>query len=230
MKNVALLKNIAQIRKRVSDKSSKTPISSKPVTIVAASKSQPIELLRDAAESGIRNFGENYLQEALPKMELLQNLNLTWHFIGPLQSNKAKGVAERFDWIHSVDRLSIAKRLSEKRPVHLKPLNVCLQVNISNESSKSGCRPTETLKLIKEVHTLPHILLRGLMVIPEAIRTRDDSATSFAETRELFELSKTLVPTLDTLSMGMSDDFELAIEHGSTMVRLGTALFGARNR
>ena len=230
MSTSSLTENIAQILAKVRVKSLKSPISSKSVRVIAASKSQPVELIKKAAELGIRDFGENYLQEALPKMDILHNLHLVWHFIGPLQSNKAKRVAERFDWIHSVDRFSVAQKLSDKRPQHLGPLNFCLQVNISNEKNKSGCHPDELPKLLKATSSLPRLRLRGLMVIPAAIDNATDIEHAFQATRKLFDQSKVVIPKLDTLSMGMSQDFELAIEHGSTMVRLGSALFGPRNR
>ena len=230
MDSQTLLRNITHIRDRVSDKSAKTPITSKPVTIVAASKTQSAEVIRSAASFGINDFGENYLQEALVKMDLLKDLNLTWHFIGPLQSNKTKLIAEKFNWIHSLDRLSVAKQLSKKRPTELEPLNVCIQVNISNEISKSGCLPEEVSNLILDVRSLPRLRLRGLMIIPEIIEKREQTSSPFKRIRTLFDTCVNFENQLDTLSMGMSDDFELAIEHGSTMIRLGTALFGPRNR
>ena len=230
MDSQTLLRNITQIRDRVSVKSAKTPITSKPVTIVAASKTQSAEVIRSAASFGINDFGENYLQEALVKMDLLKDLNLTWHFIGPLQSNKTKLVAEKFNWIHSLDRLSVAQQLSKKRPSELDPLNVCIQVNISNEINKSGCLPEEVSNLILDVRSLPRLRLRGLMIIPEIIEKRKQMSSPFERIRTLFDTCIKLEDQLDTLSMGMSDDFELAIEHGSTMIRLGTALFGPRNR
>ena len=230
MDSQTLLRNITQIRDRVSVKSAKTPITSKPVTIVAASKTQSAEVIRSAASFGINDFGENYLQEALVKMDLLKDLNLTWHFIGPLQSNKTKLVAEKFNWIHSLDRLSVAQQLSKKRPSELDPLNVCIQVNISNEINKSGCLPEEVSNLILDVRSLPRLRLRGLMIIPEIIEKRKQMSSPFERIRILFDTCTNFEDQLDTLSMGMSDDFELAIEHGSTMIRLGTALFGPRNR
>ncbi len=230
MDSQTLLRNITQIRDRVSVKSAKTPITSKPVTIVAASKTQSAEVIRSAASFGINDFGENYLQEALVKMDLLKDLNLTWHFIGPLQSNKTKLIAEKFNWIHSLDRLSVAKLLSKKRPTEIEPLNVCIQVNISDEISKSGCLPEEVSNLILDVRSLPRLRLRGLMIIPEIIAKRNQISSPFKRIRTLFDTCINFENQLDTLSMGMSDDFELAIEHGSTMIRLGTALFGPRNR
>ena len=230
MDTQTLLRNITQIRDRVSVKSAKTPITSKPVTIVAASKTQSAEVIRSAASFGINDFGENYLQEALVKMDLLKDLNLTWHFIGPLQSNKTKLIAEKFNWIHSLDRLSVAQQLSKKRPSELDPLNVCIQINISNEISKSGCLPDEVSNLILDVRSLPRLRLRGLMIIPEIIEKRKQMSSPFERIRILFDTCINFEDQLDTLSMGMSDDFELAIEHGSTMIRLGTALFGPRNR
>ena len=230
MDSQTLLRNITQIRDRVSVKSAKTPITSKPVTIVAASKTQSAEVIRSATRFGVNDFGENYLQEALVKMDLLKDLNLTWHFIGPLQSNKTKLIAEKFNWIHSLDRLSVAQQLSKKRPSELDPLNVCIQVNISNEISKSGCLPEEVSNLILDVRSLPRLRLRGLMIIPEIIEKRKQMSSPFKRIRTLFDTCVNFENQLDTLSMGMSDDFELAIEHGSTMIRLGTALFGPRNR
>jgi len=230
MDTSSLLRNITQIRDRVRVKSAKTPITSNPVKIIAASKTQSAEILRNAARFGISDFGENYLQEAVVKMDLLRDLNLTWHFIGPLQSNKTKLVAEKFDWIHSLDRLSIAKHLSEKRPTELEPMNVCIQVNISREPNKSGCLPEELTGLVFDVRSLPRLRLRGLMIIPETVENRKKLDSPFENIRGLFDSCRDLQTDLDTLSMGMSDDFELAIEHGSTMIRLGTALFGSRNR
>jgi PLP dependent protein len=198
------------------------------VTLLAVTKTHSVDLIRAAAQEGIEHFGESYVQEALPKIETLRGLELTWHFIGLLQGNKTKAVAENFAWVHGVDRLRIAQRLSDQRPVHAPPLNVCLQVNVAGESSKGGVSPEELPELARAVAELPRIALRGLMCIPPP---EEDPARQRHWFRETARLLRTLhVPgtTLDTLSMGMSDDFEIAIEEGATIVRVGTALFGPR--
>ncbi len=199
------------------------------VTLLAVSKTRSADEVREAHACGLTRFGENYLQEALDKMQLLTDLPLEWHFIGPIQSNKTRPIAEHFDWVHSVERLKIAQRLSDQRPADLAPLNICLQVNISREQSKSGCTPEEAPALAREIAALPGLCLRGLMVIPEA--TDDDARqhAAFAAARALFEQLQAELPTLDTLSMGMSGDLDAAILEGATIVRIGTALFGPRN-
>ena len=171
-------------------------------------------------------MGENYLQEALAKQLELTDLPLTWHFIGPIQSNKTRAIAEHFDWVHSVDRLKIAQRLSEQRPAGLPALNVCVQVNVSGEASKSGCNPDELPALAQAIAALPHLKLRGLMAIPEPTDDPAAQAAAFARVRQLQD---SLNLGLDTLSMGMSHDLEAAIAQGATWVRIGTALFGARD-
>lgn len=199
--------------------------------LLAVSKTKPAAMIRQAWQLGQREFGENYLQEALDKQTELADLDdLVWHFIGPLQSNKTRAVAEHFDWMHSVDRLKIAKRLSEQRPSHLAPLNICLQVNISREESKAGVLPEALDALAQEVAALPNLRLRGLMAIPAPADNIDAQRKPLAALREhLTALQRTLPKApLDTLSMGMSDDLEAAILEGATLVRLGTAIFGAR--
>ena len=198
------------------------------VTLLAVSKTKPVEQLRVAYEAGQREFGENYLQDALPKIEQLAGLGICWHFIGPLQSNKTRAVAEHFDWFHALDRLKIARRLSEQRPEGMVPLNLCLQVNISAEASKSGVAPDELLELAGQVVALPNIKLRGLMAIPAVGLDAEGQHQAFARMRALFEQVKPIAPDLDTLSMGMSEDLEAAVAEGSTMVRVGTAIFGRR--
>ncbi|MEC8900669.1 MAG: YggS family pyridoxal phosphate-dependent enzyme, partial [Pseudomonadota bacterium] len=186
---------------------------------------------REAWQHGQREFGENYLQEALDKQAALEDLDgIVWHFIGPLQSNKTRAVAEQFAWVHSVDRLKIAKRLSEQRPVALPPLNVCLQVNISREATKSGVLPEGTLALAQEIAALPGLALRGLMAIPAPTETLEAQRQPQAALRQLVEELQAALPEapLDTLSMGMGDDLEAAVLEGATLVRLGTAIFGAR--
>ncbi|VXA92205.1 putative enzyme [Pseudomonas sp. 8BK] len=196
------------------------------VGLLAVSKTKPAAAIRQAFAAGTRNFGENYLQEALEKQAELSDLPLTWHFIGPIQSNKTKPIAEHFAWVHSVDRLKIAQRLSDQRPAHLPPLNICLQVNVSGEASKSGCNPDELPALAQAVTQLPNLRLRGLMTIPEPTDDPSEQRAAFARLREL---QQDLNLDLDTLSMGMSHDLEAAIAEGATWVRIGTALFGARD-
>ncbi len=196
------------------------------VGLLAVSKTQPAAAIRDAFAAGLRDFGENYLQEALDKQAELDDLPLTWHFIGPIQSNKTKAIAEHFDWVHSVDRLKIAQRLSDQRPATLPPLNVCLQVNVSGEASKSGCAPQEVQQLARAITALPRLRLRGLMCIPAPSEDPAEQRAAFARLRQLRD---ELALDLDTLSMGMSQDLEAAIAEGATWVRIGTALFGARD-
>ncbi|PKO84487.1 MAG: YggS family pyridoxal phosphate-dependent enzyme [Betaproteobacteria bacterium HGW-Betaproteobacteria-11] len=193
------------------------------VRLLAVSKTWPAECVREACASGQTAFGENYVQEALPKILALPGLPLEWHFIGPLQGNKTRVVAERFTWVHSLDRLKIAQRLAAQRPPGLPPLEVCIEVNVSGEASKSGCRPAELPPLAHAVAALPGLRLRGLMTIPAP---GDDAA--FARLRGLLERLKAQDLPLDTLSMGMSDDLEAAIMEGATLVRVGTAVFGRR--
>lgn len=196
------------------------------IGLLAVSKTKPAEALREAYAAGLRDFGENYLQEALGKQVELADLPLCWHFIGPIQSNKTRAIAENFAWVHSVDRLKIAQRLSEQRPDDLPPLNICIQVNVSGEASKSGCAPEDLPALANAISALPRLKLRGLMAIPEPTEDRAAQSAAFATVRDLQDH---LNLPLDTLSMGMSHDLEAAIEQGATWVRIGTALFGARN-
>ncbi|MCI3205004.1 MULTISPECIES: YggS family pyridoxal phosphate-dependent enzyme [Pandoraea] len=204
------------------------------VRLLAVSKTFGADAVREAVTAGQRAFGENYVQEALDKIEALAGERvgdepLEWHFIGPLQSNKTRPVAEHFDWVHSVDRLKIAERLSAQRPTHLPPLQVCLQVNISGEASKSGVTPDEALAVARAIAALPNLTLRGLMAIPEP---EDDPARQrepFKAVRDLFDALRADGLALDTLSMGMSGDLEAAVAEGATMVRIGTAIFGARD-
>lgn len=196
------------------------------IQLLAVSKTKPASAIREVHAAGVHDFGENYLQEALTKQQALRDLPLIWHFIGPIQSNKTKAIAEHFDWVHSVDRLKIAQRLSEQRPAGLAPLNICLQVNVSGEDSKSGCAPADLPSLAQAVNALPGLRLRGLMAIPEPTEDRAAQEAAFATLRHL---QAQLDLGLDTLSMGMSHDLEAAIAQGATWVRIGTALFGARD-
>ena len=197
------------------------------VQLLAVSKTHPSQSLRQMYQAGQRSFGENYLQEALTKMDELQDLEIEWHFIGHVQRNKTRHLAEKFDWVHGVDRLIIAERLSSQRMDSRKPLNICIQVNIDGQDSKDGCQPNEVAELVKQISQLPNIRLRGLMVIPAP-----ENSVAFADAKTLFEQVKSLharPQDWDTLSMGMSGDLDAAIAAGSTMVRVGTALFGARD-
>lgn len=198
------------------------------ITLIGVGKSQPAEAVRAAAAEGLGDVGENYVQEAIAKMDALAGLPLTWHFIGPLQSNKTRAVAERFQWVHSVDRIKVARRLSEQRPHYAPPLMVCLQVHLGDEATKSGADPAELPALAAEVATLPRLALRGLMCVPPVETDPVRQRHWFAELRRLRDALVAAGHRLDVLSMGMSADFELAIAEGATHVRIGTAIFGAR--
>jgi pyridoxal phosphate enzyme (YggS family) len=198
------------------------------VTLLAVSKAQPANKVRAVAQLGLRDFGESYVQEALDKIEALRDLSLTWHFIGRLQANKTRAVAASFDWVHAVDRLKIAERLSEQRPFHAPPLNVCLQVNIAGEVSKGGVTTAELPALAAAVAVLPRLKLRGLMCIPPGEDDTSRQRAWFASMRRELEALNAAGAKLDTLSMGMSGDFESAILEGATIVRVGTAVFGPR--
>lgn len=200
------------------------------IRLIAVSKTQPLDKLRDAVAAGQTDFGENYLQEALEKITALQNDALVWHFIGPIQSNKTRDIAAHFDWVHSVDRLKIARRLSEQRPDDRPPLNICLQVNISGEDSKSGVAPAEVADLAAQINALPRLHLRGLMAVPAPADTRAAQRQPFARLRELKDELNNHGCALDSLSMGMTGDLEAAIAEGATLVRVGTAIFGKRTR
>ncbi|MDZ5604016.1 YggS family pyridoxal phosphate-dependent enzyme [Pseudomonas sp. RP23018S] len=217
------LNTLAARIQRAAEAAGRAPAS---VKLLAVSKTKPASAVRELYAAGARDVGENYLQEALGKQAELTDLALTWHFIGPIQSNKTRAIAENFDWVHSVDRLKIAQRLSEQRPTDCEPLNICLQVNVSGEASKSGCSPDELPALVAAVQALPNVKLRGLMAIPEPTDDRAEQEQAFARLRLLLEQ---VDPNLDTLSMGMSHDLEAAIAQGATWVRIGTALFGARD-
>ncbi|WP_223529885.1 YggS family pyridoxal phosphate-dependent enzyme [Pseudomonas sp. BF-B-26] len=218
--------NIAQVSSRIHAAAVAAKRDADSVQLLAVSKTKPAEALREAYAAGLRDFGENYLQEALSKQLELADLPLIWHFIGPIQSNKTRAIAEHFAWVHSVDRLKIAQRLSEQRPAELPPLNICIQVNVSGEASKSGCTPADLPALANAISELPRIKLRGLMAIPEPTEDRAAQDAAFAAVQSL---QASLNLPLDTLSMGMSHDLESAIAQGATWVRIGTALFGARD-
>ena len=217
------------VRRQIAEDCQRANREPSSVSLLAVSKTRSAEEVRLAAATGQTAFGENYLQEAIDKIEALSDLALEWHFIGPIQSNKTRPIAENFAWVHSVDRLKIAQRLSAQRPLDAEDLNICIQVNISAEDQKAGCSVADLPQLAVQIAALPKICLRGLMVIPEAT---DDLAllrTRFRETAEILAQLQPEIPTLDTLSMGMSGDLDAAIAEGATIVRVGTALFGPRN-
>ncbi|WP_085746692.1 YggS family pyridoxal phosphate-dependent enzyme [Pseudomonas sp. R45(2017)] len=218
--------NILQVSSRIHAATAAAGRDENSVQLLAVSKTKPAEALREAYAAGLRDCGENYLQEALGKQLELADLPLIWHFIGPIQSNKTRSIAEHFAWVHSVDRLKIAQRLSEQRPADLPPLNICIQVNVSGEASKSGCTPQDLPALAQAISALPRLKLRGLMAIPEPTEDRAEQDAAFAAVQKL---QASLDLPLDTLSMGMSHDLESAIAQGATWVRIGTALFGARD-
>jgi hypothetical protein len=196
--------------------------------LVAVSKTFPAISIREAHAAGQRVFGESYLQEALPKLEQLADLPLEWHFIGPLQSNKTRQIAARFDWVHSIEREKIAQRLSEQRPAQMPPLNVCIQVNVSGEASKRGVAPEDALALARATAALPNLRLRGFMAIPEASHDAQLQSRRFRRVAELLQAAQAADLDCDTLSMGMSADLEAAIHAGATLVRVGSAIFGTR--
>ena len=202
------------------------------IQLIAVSKTKPVEQIMEAINAGQLAFGENYVQEGIEKIQYFKknmpNNDLIWHFIGPLQSNKSKLVAEHFDWMHTIDRFKIAQRLSDQRPNHMAKLNVLIQVNISQEASKSGVKPEEVADLVKQIVTLPNLNLRGLMAIPEIENDYDKQLNVFTKMQQLLQSLQKDYPFMDTLSMGMSGDMQAAIVAGSTMVRIGTAIFGAR--
>lgn len=225
-----ILGNIQQVRARIARAcdDARRPVQS--VTLLCVSKTFGPDAVREAHAAGERRFGENYVQEGVDKIAALSDLraHIEWHLIGPLQSNKTRVVAEQFDWVHSVDRLKIAQRLSEQRPAQLPPLQICLQVNISGEASKSGLAPGEVAEVAQVVAALPRVRLRGLMAIPEPAGDLVAQRAPHRALRELAEALRAQGLTLDTLSMGMSADLEAAIFEGATMVRIGSAIFGSR--
>lgn len=198
------------------------------VNLLAVSKAQSASAIREAYTAGQKLFGENYLQEALDKQSQLADLAIEWHFIGPIQSNKTQPIAQHFDWVHSIDRLKIAQRLNDARPATLAPLQVCIQVNISNEASKSGVTQHDLETLANAITLMPQLKLRGLMAIPEPSTDNNKQRLQFKQVRECYDALLAKGFALDTLSIGMSDDYPIAIEEGATIVRIGSALFGAR--
>lgn len=225
-----LTQRLAQVRERITAAEQRYGRKPGSVHLLAVSKTRPAQDIEAALRAGQQCFGESYVQEALTKMELLRGRPIQWHFIGPIQSNKTKSIAAGFDWVHSLDREGIAKRLSEQRPPAMGPLNVCLQVNISGEASKSGVQPEEVPALAHRIMVLPRLAVRGLMCIPAPDPDIERQRLAFRRLHRIFkDLIERGLP-LDTLSMGMSDDLEAAIAEGSTLVRVGSAIFGQRAR
>ena len=220
--------NLQAVKTRIAAAARAAGRAPESVRLLAVSKTWPALSVREAAAGGQLAFGESYLQEALPKLGELADLALEWHFIGPLQSNKTLGIAENFHWVHGIDREKIAARLAAQRPAGLPPLQVCLQVNVSGEESKSGVAPEQVEALARAVAALPGLRLRGLMTIPEATQDRALARHRFATLNKLLAQLNKQGMHLDTLSMGMSDDLEAAIAEGATIVRVGTAIFGER--
>lgn len=225
----AIASNLQAVRARIAVAAKAAGRLPESVALLAVSKTWPLDCILQAADAGQSAFGENYVQEGVDKALASAERQLTWHFIGPLQSNKTRLVAEHFAWVHSIERLKIAERLSTQRPGHLPPLQVCLQVNVSGEASKSGCAPAEALALCQAIAVLPNLRLRGLMGIPEPTDDPLAQRAAFRCLREIYETVRAAGLPLDTLSMGMSHDLEAAVAEGATIVRIGTAIFGERN-
>ncbi len=225
----AIASNLQAVRLTLEQAAQQAGRQAAEITLLAVSKTFPAASLREAYAAGQRAFGESYVQEALDKMAALGDLPLEWHFIGPVQSNKTRAIAENFSWVHGVDRPKIAERLSAQRPPGLPPLNVCIQVNVSGEASKSGILPDEAAELARHVSRLAHLKLRGLMTIPEPAPDEAAQRKPFALLRALLQQLNTQGLGLDTLSMGMSQDMKAAILEGATIVRVGSAIFGTRN-
>jgi PLP dependent protein len=232
MSSSHVARHLEEVRQRIAKAAADASRDASTVMLLAVSKTFPAEDVRAAFDAGQRAFGENYVQEAVAKITELADLRseIEWHFIGPLQSNKTKVVAENFDWVHSVDRLKIAERLSDQRPDGMPPLNVCLQINVSGEDSKSGVAPDDALALAHQIAALPRLRLRGLMAIPEPAADAGAQRRPYRALHELFESLRSAGLDLDTMSAGMSADLEAAIEEGATMVRIGSAIFGERDR
>jgi len=223
-----LPEQVRRLRECIASAAARSGRNATSITLLAVAKAQPAERIRVAAAQGVRDIGESYLDEALEKLAALEDLPLTWHFIGRLQANKTRPVAERFAWVHAVDRMRIAQRLSAQRPFHAPALNVCIQVNLAAEATKAGVRPADLPALAAQVAALPRLKLRGLMCIPPEESEPARQRHWFAKLRRLLEQLNAGGADLDTLSMGMSADFESAILEGATVVRIGTALFGPR--
>ena len=221
-------KNLALINQQIEQAATNYNREINNISLLAVSKRKPASDLRIAYECGQRNFGENFLQEAQAKMKQLADLDIVWHFIGPVQSNKTRALAESFDWVHCVDRVKIAQRLSDQRPESMSPLHICIQVNIDQEKSKSGVAPGDIIALAEAIRDLPKIRLRGLMAIPAQRSDFESQREPFARVKQALQDLQQHGLDCDTLSMGMSHDMQAAIAEGSTLVRIGTAIFGER--
>jgi pyridoxal phosphate enzyme (YggS family) len=227
-------KNITNVEQKIIQAAQRAGRNADQIQLLAVSKTKPVALIKEAYQAGLRHFGENYVQESIEKIQQIKldadfEQPILWYFIGPLQSNKTRPVAENFDWVQSVERLKIAQRLNNQRPDHLPKLNICLQVNISGEKNKSGTTLSQVLELASQVNNLPHLTLRGIMAIPEKTDDQLRLEKQFNELHDIYLRLQQLYPQVDTLSMGMSGDLEKAIACGSTMVRIGTDIFGSRS-
>lgn len=229
-----IFKQVTKVQQKITAAAQQAKRDSEQIQLLAVSKTKPVSLIRQAYQAGLRHFGENYVQESIEKIKQIKGDNdfaepVYWYFIGPLQSNKTRPVAENFDWVQSVDRFKIAQRLNDQRPAELPELNICLQVNISGEASKSGTTLSQVIELASQVNELPRLKLRGIMAIPEKTENNERLEKQFQALHNIYLSLQKQYPQVDTLSMGMSGDLESAIRCGSTMVRIGTDIFGARN-
>ncbi|MCW8854977.1 MAG: YggS family pyridoxal phosphate-dependent enzyme [Gammaproteobacteria bacterium] len=225
-----IAENINQINNKIAEFAAKYQRQANDITLLAVSKTMPVDDIQAAYEAGQKDFGENYLQEALVKIQSLQHPDITWHFIGAIQSNKTREIANAFNWVHSIERIKIARRLNEQRNPELAPLNVCLQINISDENTKAGIQYNELTQLAREITSLPNLKLRGLMAIPAKTESFDEQRSIFRKMHQIMNELNQLGFNMDTLSMGMSNDMEAAIAEGATIVRIGTSIFGSRTQ
>jgi hypothetical protein len=223
-----LAENLISVKARIAQAADNAGRNPESIQLIAVSKTKPVEDVRQAIDAGQKDFGENYLQDALEKIEAIANPEVAWHFIGPIQSNKTRSIAEHFQWVHTLDRIKIARRLNDQRPPGKPAINVCIQINLDEEESKSGINLPQAIELGHTVQELPNLRLRGLMFIPAPRNSHAARMDTCQKAHELFEQFRQRFPDCDTLSLGMSADLEEAIAAGSTMVRIGTDIFGAR--
>jgi len=221
--------NLANVQQRIASAAENAQRDPQTIALLAVSKTKPIEMIEEAYAAGQRCFGENYLQDALPKIEALAELDIEWHYIGRIQSNKTRPIAENFAWVHAIDSVKHAQRLNEQRPDNLPPLNCCIQLNLSGEDSKGGIQPDTLIEIATAFNDLPHCRLRGLMTMPDPDSSAEQQQAVFHQLADCLSELSNLGFSVDTLSMGMSGDLEMAITEGSTMVRIGTDIFGARS-
>ncbi len=221
--------NLANVQQRIASAAENAQRDPQTIALLAVSKTKPIEMIEEAYAAGQRCFGENYLQDALPKIEALAELDIEWHYIGRIQSNKTRPIAENFAWVHAIDSVKHAQRLNEQRPDNLPPLNCCIQLNLSGEDSKGGIQPDTLIETATAFNDLPHCRLRGLMTMPDPDSSAEQQQAVFHQLADCLSELSNLGFSVDTLSMGMSGDLEMAITEGSTMVRIGTDIFGARS-